>query len=85
MPLPPSCHYLLGTDNLGRDVLARLIYGSRVSLTLGVASMLIATVIGVTIGLISGYHGGKLDMALMRFTEMNMTIPSILLAVALPA
>jgi len=65
-----------------RDVLARLIYGARVSLTLGVASMLIATLIGVGVGLISGYYGGKLDMLLMRFTDMNMTIPSILLAVA---
>src|SRR5581483_11041394 len=82
MPLSPSGHYLLGTDNLGRDVLARLIYGARVSLTLGVASMLIATLIGVGVGLISGYYGGKLDMLLMRFTDMNMTIPSILLAVA---
>jgi ABC-type dipeptide/oligopeptide/nickel transport system permease subunit len=82
MPLSPSGHYLLGTDNLGRDVLARVIYGARVSLTLGVASMLIATVIGVAIGLISGYYGGKSDMLLMRFTEMNMTIPSILLAIA---
>ena len=82
MPLAPGGHYLLGTDNLGRDVLARLIYGARVSITLGVASMLIATLIGVTVGLVSGYYGGKLDMALMRFTEINMTIPSILLAVA---
>ena len=82
MPLHSGWHYLLGTDDLGRDVLARLIYGARVSLTLGVASMLVATVIGVTIGLISGYYGGKLDLLLMRFTEMNMTIPSILLAIA---
>ena len=82
MPLPPGGHYLLGTDNLGRDVLSRVIYGARVSLTLGVGAMLVATLIGVGIGLVSGFYGGRLDLVLMRFTEMNMTIPSILLAIA---
>ena len=82
MPLSPGGRYFLGTDNLGRDVLSRVIYAGRVSLTLGVGSMLVATVIGVTFGLISGFYGGKLDLVLMRFTEMNMTIPSILLAIA---
>jgi peptide/nickel transport system permease protein len=82
MPLPPGSHYLLGTDSLGRDVLARVIYAARVSLVLGVCAMLFATVIGVGIGLVSGFYGGKLDLALMRFTEMNMTIPAILLAIA---
>jgi peptide/nickel transport system permease protein len=82
MPLPPARRYLLGTDNLGRDVLSRVIYGARVSLTVGVAAMLTATVIGLTIGLLSGFYGGKLDMGLMRFTDMNLSIPSILLAIA---
>jgi peptide/nickel transport system permease protein len=82
MPLPPGGHYLLGTDNLGRDVLSRVIYGARVSLPLGVAAMLLATLIGVSFGLVSGYYGGPLDLVVMRFTEMNMTIPSILLAIA---
>ncbi|HEY1790257.1 MAG TPA: ABC transporter permease [Verrucomicrobiae bacterium] len=82
MPLPPSGGYSLGTDNLGRDVLSRVIYGTRVSLTVGVAAMLTATVIGLTIGLLSGYYGGKLDMGLMRFTDMNLSVPSVLLAIA---
>ncbi len=83
MPIGPSQSYLLGTDNLGRDVLARVIHGARVSLTIGTAAMLMATVIGATIGLLAGFYGGKLDLGLMRFTEMMMTIPPILLAIAL--
>ncbi len=82
MPLPAGGHYWLGTDNLGRDVLSRVIYGTRVSLTVGVAAMLIATLLGVSVGLIAGFYGRKLDLGLMRFTEMSMTIPGILLAVA---
>jgi peptide/nickel transport system permease protein len=82
MPLPSNSTYLLGTDNLGRDVLSRVIYGGRVSLTVGIAAMLTATCIGLLIGLLSGFYGGKLDMGLMRFTDMMLGIPSILLAVA---
>jgi peptide/nickel transport system permease protein len=82
MPLPPGGRYLLGTDDLGRDVLSRVIYGTRVSLTVGVAAMFTATVIGLTIGLLSGFYGGKLDMGFMRFTDMNLSIPSVLLAIA---
>ncbi len=82
LPLPAGGRYVLGTDNLGRDVLSRVIYGTRVSLTVGVAAMLTATVIGLVIGLLSGFYGGKLDMGLMRFTDMNLSIPSILLAIA---
>jgi len=83
MPLGPDRNYLLGTDNLGRDVLARVVHGARVSLTVGTAAMLIATVMGVIVGVLAGYFGGRLDMGLMRFTEMMMTIPPILLAIAL--
>ena len=82
MPLPAGGAYPLGTDPLGRDVLSRVVYGARVSLTVGIAAMLTATVIGVTVGLLAGFYGGKLDLLLMRFTEMNMTIPAILLAIA---
>jgi peptide/nickel transport system permease protein len=82
MPLPSSWRYVMGTDNLGRDVFSRVIYGTRVSLPVGVAAMLTATIIGLTIGLLSGFYGGKLDMGLMRFTDMNLSIPSILLAIA---
>ena len=82
LPQPVGSAYLLGTDDLGRDVLSRVIYGARVSLSVGIAAMLTATVIGVTVGLVAGFYGGKLDLLLMRFTEMNMTVPAILLAIA---
>ena len=82
MPLPPGNGYLLGTDNLGRDVLSRVIYGGRVSLAVGTAAMLTATTIGLIIGLLSGFYGGKVDMLLLRFTDMNLSLPSILLAIA---
>jgi len=82
LPRPAGGAYLLGTDNLGRDVLSRVIYGARVSLSGGIGAMLTATLIGVTVGLLAGFYGGKLDLVLMRFTEMNMTIPAILLAIA---
>lgn len=81
LPRSPGGSYLLGTDDLGRDVLSRVIYGTRVSLTVGTAAMLTATGIGLIIGLLSGFYGGKLDMALMRFTDMNLSIPAILLAI----
>jgi len=83
MPRSPLHAHALGTDNLGRDLLARVVHGARVSLTIGVAAMLTATVLGVTVGLLAGFYGGRLDLGLMRFTEMNMTIPAVLLAVAL--
>ncbi len=82
LPRPAGGDYLLGTDNLGRDVLARVIYGARVSLSVGIGAMLTATIIGVTVGLLAGFYGGKLDLVLMRLTEINMTIPAILLAIA---
>jgi ABC-type dipeptide/oligopeptide/nickel transport system permease subunit len=82
LPLPAGAAHLLGTDNLGRDVLSRVVYGARVSLSVGIAAMLTATIIGVTVGLLAGFYGRKLDLVLMRFTEMNMTIPAILLAIA---
>lgn len=82
LPRATGNTYLLGTDELGRDVLSRVIYGARVSLSVGIAAMLTATIIGVTVGLLAGFYGGKLDLVLMRFTEINMTVPSILLAIA---
>jgi ABC-type dipeptide/oligopeptide/nickel transport system permease subunit len=82
LPRPAGSAYLFGTDNLGRDVLSRVVYGARVSLPVGIAAMLTATIIGVTVGLLAGFYGGRLDLLLMRFTEMNMTIPAILLAIA---
>lgn len=74
--------YLLGTDQLGRDVLSRLIYGSRVSVIVGVLGVSLALLIGVTIGLISGYVGGTVDNLLSRAVDTFMAIPFIILALA---
>jgi ABC-type dipeptide/oligopeptide/nickel transport system permease subunit len=82
MPKPPNKQFLLGTDNLGRDVLSRVVHGTRVSLTVGFAAMITASVIGVTVGLLAGYYGKFLDGLLMRLTEVMMTIPALLLAIA---
>ena len=76
---PPSADFLLGTDQIGRDVLSRLLYGMRISLLVGIMATLISTVIGVVLGLVSGYFGGVLDMIIMRFTDMVMSFPYILL------
>lgn len=75
----PTGDHLLGTDQVGRDVLSRLLYGTRVSLLVGFMATLISTVIGVILGLLSGYFGGWLDMVIMRFTDMVMSFPYILL------
>ncbi|MDB5628340.1 MAG: putative dipeptide transport system permease protein [Tardiphaga sp.] len=75
----------LGTDALGRDVFAGLIYGARVSLLVGLVSTLVALIVGVPLGAMAGYFGGRIDDALMRFTEFFQTIPSFALAIVLVA
>jgi len=75
--------HLLGTDELGRDMLARLIYGGRLSLTMGLLPVIIALVIGGTLGLIAGFLGGRINMLIMRVTDVFYAFPSILLAVAI--
>lgn len=75
----PSRDFLLGTDQIGRDVLSRLLYAMRISLLVGIMATLISTVIGVVLGLVGGYFGGALDMVIMRFTDMVMSFPYILL------
>lgn len=75
----PSREFWLGTDQIGRDVLSRLLYATRVSLLVGVLATLISTVAGVILGLVAGYFGGVADMAIMRFTDMVMSFPYILL------
>lgn len=77
-----SGRYFLGTDQLGRDVLSRLIAGTRISLSIGVLAVLIAGSIGVTYGLISGFFGGSLDNLLMRIADAFLAIPFIVLVVA---
>ena len=72
--------HILGTDNLGRDILSRIIYGSRVSLLVGVASVILAGLIGVVVGLVAGFYGGWVDMILMRLVDSFLSIPNILFA-----
>ena len=84
-PGAPSAAFPLGTDELGRDVLSRVIWGARVSLIVGVAAMAITMTIGVAIGLLAGFFGGKVDFALMRFTDVMLTLPALLLAMAFVA
>jgi peptide/nickel transport system permease protein len=84
-PGPPSFAFPMGTDQLGRDVLSRIIYGARISLTVGVAAMAVTIAIGVMIGLLAGFFGGMVDFVLMRFTDVMLTLPALLLAMAFVA
>jgi len=80
-----SWTYPLGTDNLGRDVLVRLLYGSRVSLLVGFAAVLVAEIAGILLGLFSGYYGGKLDSLIMRVADIFMAYPFMLLTISVIA
>jgi peptide/nickel transport system permease protein len=82
---PLSPHHLLGTDQLGRDVLSRLLYGARTTLEAGIASTLLGTVVGLPLGLASGYFRGPLDVAVMRVVDVMLAFPFLLLAVGLAA
>lgn len=75
----PSLKFILGTDQIGRDMFSRLLYATRISLLVGVLATAISTAIGVILGLLGGYFGGWLDIAIMRFTDMVMSFPYILL------
>ena len=81
----PCKKFILGTDQIGRDVFSRLLYATRISLLVGILATVISTVIGVVLGLIAGYFGGVADMILMRFTDMVMSIPYILLVLVAAA
>ena len=81
----PGGKHLLGTDDLGRDVLSRIIYGTRISLTIGVSAVLFALTIGGILGLLSGYFKGWVDTLIMRLNDILLSIPSILLAIAIVA
>lgn len=85
--LPPfeGGRFLLGTDTLGRDLAAGLVHGARVSLLIGLVSTIVSLLIGVPLGAVAGYAGGRVDDALMRFTEFFQTIPSFALAIVLVA
>ena len=82
-PLPPGGGFLLGTDNLGRDVLVRIAYGARISLLVGVLATAIATVVGVVVGLFAGYFGGWLDSILARIMDVVLSFPYVLFAIVL--
>ena len=81
----PSAAHWFGTDEIGRDVLARVIWGARASLLAGVVSVLISLTIGVPIGLLAGYAGGKVDMLISRLTDAVLACPFLILAIALAA
>lgn len=82
---PPSQAHVLGTDNIGRDLLARLVYGARISLLVALTSVGAASLIGVTLGLIAGYYGGWTESLVMRIVDVFLAFPAILLALALVA
>lgn len=81
----PSVSHWCGTDELGRDYFTRALYGGRISLMVGFCSMLLSTIIGTLIGTFSGYMGGKVDTVLMRFTDIFMSVPSMMLMVVINA
>lgn len=89
--LPPSwlpsgdADYLLGTDNLGRDILSNILYGGRISLAVGFFSILISAVIGIPLGLIAGYAGGRFDALVMRAADVQLSLPTILIALVVLA
>ena len=81
----PNAEFLLGTDNLGRDILTRILYGGRVSLQVGIVSVAIGATLGTLLGLIAGYIGGWSDVLIMRFIDMMLAFPGILLALVIIA
>lgn len=80
-----KAHYLLGADAVGRDVLSRIIYGSRISLTVGLTATAISLVVGVVLGLLSGYFGDWIDSLIMRLADLQLSFPFILLAMVIMA
>jgi peptide/nickel transport system permease protein len=83
MLLAPSGRHLMGTDDLGRDILSRVLYGSRFALLIGVAVVLLELAVGATMGFIAGYFGGKVDTLIMRVVDMVLAIPTLILAIAI--
>ncbi|UCG65653.1 MAG: ABC transporter permease [Deltaproteobacteria bacterium] len=83
--MPPSAKYLLGTDELGRDILSRVIYGARISLYVGFLGVLAGTTVGAILGVISAYRGGRTDMYLQRVMDVLLAFPTIILALAIMA
>ena len=82
---PFTSEYILGTDDLGRDMLSRLIYGARISMTIGVIAVGIALFFGIIIGMISGYYGGMVDKTIQRLVDIMLAFPYILLTIVIVA
>ncbi|HRK24734.1 MAG TPA: ABC transporter permease [Beijerinckiaceae bacterium] len=82
---PPFGNYYLGTDYYGRDILSRLLYGARISLVIGIASTVLALVIGSMIGIVAGYYGGRIDVVFMQTLDMLHSFPSLILGLILVA
>lgn len=82
---PPSSTHWLGTDEFGRDILSRIIFGTRISLLVGVVAVSISTVLGVFLAALAGYYGGKVDAILMRIVDSMLSFPAILLAMSIVA
>nr|MCU0464592.1 ABC transporter permease [Anaerolineae bacterium] len=80
---PPSSEHIFGTDEIGRDIFTRVVYGSQISLKIALAAQAIALTIGITIGMVSGFFGGWLDLVLMRFVDIIMAFPLLIIAIAL--
>ncbi|MBN1294112.1 MAG: ABC transporter permease, partial [Candidatus Latescibacteria bacterium] len=83
--LPPSGENLFGTDNLGRDIYTRVVYGTRISLKVGILAMSISILIGTVLGALSGFFGGPVDSIIMRITDVFMALPAAILALAVMA
>ena len=79
----PSSEHFLGTDEFGRDIFSRIIYGARISLQIGFIAVFISLIVGVALGLIAGYYGGWIDMGIMRFMDLMLSFPYILLALVI--
>lgn len=83
--LAPSLSHVFGTDDLGRDIFSRAVYGARISLTIGLVAVSISVIIGTLMGALSGYYGGWIDNLIMRFVDIMLAFPSIFLILAIQA
>jgi peptide/nickel transport system permease protein len=80
---PPSAHHWMGTDDKGRDILSRILYGSQLSLAVGFVSVFIGALFGIILGIVSGYYGGFIDTVIMRIIDILLAFPGLLLALAI--